>query len=211
MHHAFDDWMRRNYPGIKFERYADDIVVHCSSKKEAEKVLEEIKVRLKECKLSVHPEKTKIVYCKDEKRKETHENESFDFLGYTFRPRVVVNKQGKRFVGYTPAISNGAAKSIREEIRSWEIPLRSDKSLSDLARMFNKQVQGWINYYGRYCKSAMNSIMHYIKWKLICWAMRKYKRFKGHQRKASTWLKGIREREPGLFAHWKLGFGSQVG
>jgi RNA-directed DNA polymerase len=205
MHHAFDDWMRRNYPEVKFERYADDIVVHCRSKKEAEKVLEGIKGRLEECRLSLHSEKTKIVYCKDANRRSTHENERFDFLGYTFLPRLAVNKQGEGFVSFIPGISNEAAKSIRKEVRSWKLHLKSDKSLSDVARMINKQVQGWINYYGQYYKTALYPIMGTIERRLVRWVMKKYKRVKGHPRRASNWLRGIREREPRLFAHWRLG------
>jgi RNA-directed DNA polymerase len=211
MHHAFDDWMRRNYPEVKFERYADDIIVHCRSKQEAEKLLEAIRGRLEECKLSLHPEKTKVVYCKDANRRGTEEKESFDFLGYTFRPRLAINKWGKGFVNFTPAISNEAAKSIRKEVKDWKIHLKNDKSLSDIAGMINKQAQGWINYYGCYYKTALYPIVDTIERRLVRWVMKKYKRFKGRPRQARNWLRGIREREPSLFAHWRLGLGSEVG
>lgn len=208
MHHAFDDWMRRQFPNVKFERFADDGLVHCQSLKQAEKILEAIKSRLKECKLELHPEKTKIVYCKDVDRKGTYEQEKFDFLGYTFQPRLSKNKYGKTFVNFTPAISNKAANKIRKEIRSWKIHLRSDKELTDLARMFNVIVQGWVNYYGRFYKSAMYPILRNIERFLIRWATRKYKRLKKHKRRAKLWLGRIRMREPGLFVHWRLGLGS---
>lgn len=211
MHHTFDDWMRRHFPEVKFERFADDILAHCGSLKHAEKVLEAIKIRLKECGLEVHPGKTKIVYCKDVDRKGLYEHERFDFLGYTFRPRLSKNKMGKTFVNFTPAISNRAAKEIKQEVRSWKIHLRSDKNITDLARMFNAVVQGWVNYYGRYYKSAMYPFLRNIERFLIRWAMRKFKRLRGHKRRASYWLGSVRRREPKLFVHWRLGLGSPVG
>ena len=211
MHHAFDVWLERHFPYVKFERFADDSLVHCNSLKQAEDVLAAIKKRLQECGLELHPEKTKIVYCKDVDRKESHDHESFDFLGYTFLPRLSMNKSGKTFVNFTPAISNNAANRIRKEIRSWKIHLRSDKNLTDLAKMFRAQVQGWVNYYGRYYKSAMYPFLRNIESNLIRWATRKYKRLSRHRRRAKYWLGRIRFREPNLFVHWKLGLGSPVG
>ena len=164
--------MRRRFPEVKFERFADDILAHCSSYKQAEKMLEEIKIRFRECGLEVHPEKTKIVYCKDSDRSKSYENESLDFLGYTFRPRLSMNKHGKTFVNFTPAISNKAANKIRKEIRGWKLHLRSNKTITDLARMFNVYVQGWVNYYGRYYKSALYPFIKNIERYLIRWAMR---------------------------------------
>lgn len=211
MHHAFDEWMERHFSYVKFERFADDGLVHCQSLKQAEKVMEAVKKRLNECGLELHPEKTKIVYCKDVDRRGSHEHEGFDFLGYSFRPRLSKNKHGKTFVNFTPAISNKAANRIRKEIRSWKIHLRSDKNLTDLARMFNVVVQGWVNYYGRYYKSAMYPFLRNIERNLIRWATRKYKRLRGHKRRARYWLGRISRREPNLFAHWMLGLGSPVG
>jgi RNA-directed DNA polymerase len=211
MHHAFDDWMRRHFPEVKFERFADDVLAHCSSQKQAEKVLEAIRIRLKACGLELHPEKTKIVYCKDVDRKGSHEHESFDFLGYTFRPRLSKNKRGKTFVNFSPAISKQSANQIRREIRSWKMHLRSDKNITDLAKMFNATVQGWVNYYGRYYKSAMYPFLRNIERFLIRWVMRKYKRYQGHKSRAKHWLGRVRKREPKLFVHWRMGLGSPVG
>lgn len=211
MHHAFDDWMKRKFSYVRFERYADDALVHCQSLKQAQDILEAIRIRLKECGLELHPEKTKIVYCKDVDRKGSFENESFDFLGFTFRPRLSMNKWGKTFVNFTPAVSNKAANKIRKEIRSWKMHLRSDKSLTDLAKMFNAQIQGWVNYYGRYYKSAMYPFVKNIELYLIRWGMRKYKSLRGHKRRTKFWLGRIRKREPKLFVHWRLGLGSPVG
>ena len=185
--------------------------MHCSSKMTAEKVQEAIRVRLKECGLELHLDKTKIVYCKDVDRKGSHEYESFDFLGYTFRPRLSKNRKGKMFVNFTPAISRKAAKRIKKEIRSWKLHLRSDKNIGDLARMFNSVVQGWVNYYGRYYKSAMYPYLRNIEQYLTRWVMRKYKRYQGHKRRARKWLGCVRKREPKLFVHWRIGLGSPIG
>jgi RNA-directed DNA polymerase len=210
MHHAFCDRMRRNFPTVPFEVYADDALVHCRSKKEAERMLKAIEGRLKQCKLELHPEKTKIVYCKDADRRGSHEHERFDFLGYTFRPRLSQNRMGKHFVNFSPAISDNAIKAIKKTIRSWRIHLRPDKSLEDIARMFNVKVQGWINYYGNYYKSAMYPCLRNIERSLIRWAMKKYKRLRGHKTRAKLWLGRIARREPKLFAHWRLGLKSPV-
>jgi RNA-directed DNA polymerase len=142
--------MQKRFSEIKFDRYADDVLVHCSTQEEAEKVLEGIRDRLKECYLDLNEEKIKIVYCKNSNRKGSYEHENLEFLGYTFRPRLSKNKMDQLFVGFTPAISREAASRIRREIRGWRIHLRSDKKLEELARMFNRYVQGWVNYYGRY-------------------------------------------------------------
>ena len=171
-------------------------------------MLEKIKIRLKECNLEVHPDKTKIVYCKDQKRKGSYKNENFDFLGYTFRPRLTQNKRGKKFVGFLPAVSGRSAKQIRQEIRSWNIQLKSDKNLTDLARMFNVKVQGWVNYYGAYYSSELYPLLNNIEHYLVRWAMRKYKRLRGRKRQAKEWLKSVRKRETDLFVHWRLGLKS---
>ena len=210
MHYAFDMWMSRTFPRVKFERYADDCVIHAQTLVEAEEVLEAIRVRLRNCGLELHPQKTKIVYCKDEDREGTHENQSFDFLGYTFRPRLSKNKYGKLFVNFTPAISTKAALRIRREIRSWKVHLRSDKEIVDLARMFNAKFQGWVNYYGRFYKSAMYPSLRNMERYLVRWVMRKYKRYRGHKRRAKNWLGKVRGRNPQMFVHWKMGLGSPV-
>ena len=210
MHYAYDMWLTRTFPQVKFERFADDCLAHCKTRVEAERVLESIRRRLGECGLELHPDKTKIVYCKDEDRRGNPRNQSFDFLGYTFRPRLSKSKYGKHFVNFLPAVSSKAATRIRREIRSWKIHLRSDKDITDLAKMFNSKVQGWVNYYGRYYKSAMYPFLRNIERYLIRWVMRKYKRFQGHKRRARKWLGRVRRRNPRLFVHWRLGLGSPV-
>lgn len=210
LHYAFDAWMKRHFPHVKFERFVDDALVHCSTREQAEKVLGAIRVRLEECGLQLHPEKTKIVYCKDDNRRGSHEHESLEFLGYTFRPRSSKNRRGETFVGFTPAISNPAAKRIRQEIRSWRLHLRSDKNLTDLARRFNAPVQGWVNYYGRYYRSVLYSSLKNMERYLIRWAMRKYKKLRSNKKRTRNWLGRRRKREPRLFVHWRLGLGSPV-
>jgi group II intron reverse transcriptase/maturase len=204
LHYAFDKWMDREHPDIPFERYADDGVCHCKSEAQAETLRSELIDRLKEVGLELHPEKTKIVYCKDDDRRGDYPCISFDFLGYTFRPRRSKNRWGKYFINFSPAISNKAAKAIRQRVRSWRCHLRSDKALEELSRMFNAIIQGWINYYGRYYQSALYPILRCLDRRLARWATRKYKRLRGHRRRADQWLQRIAKKQPGLFAHWRL-------
>lgn len=211
LHYAFDEWMRRNYPNIPFERYADDAIVHCKSERQARWIWMAIEGRLAQCKLELHPEKTKIVYCKDDDRRGQYPNEKFDFLGFTFRARRSKNRWGKYFVNFSPAVSNKAAKKMRGEMRRWRIQLRSDKSLEDLSRMFNPIIRGWINYYGSYYRSALYPVFRPLDRRLVRWARRKYKRLRGHQRRATHWLMRIARKEPHLFAHWQLGQQSTAG
>ncbi len=142
LHYAFDMWMKRTHPSIGFERYADDIVIHCRSLTEAQELRQRVELRLAECKLAVSQGKTKIIYCKDSNRKGKHERIEFDFLGYSFRPRLAKNKQGKFFVSFSPAISRKAEKGIRDEMRSWKLHLRADKDLDYLSGVFNPKLRG---------------------------------------------------------------------
>jgi RNA-directed DNA polymerase len=204
LHLAFDDWMRRTHPGVPFERYADDAVAHCKTEEQAKAILRSIEQRLAQCKLELHPEKTKIVYCKDDDRKGGYPEEKFDFLGFTFMARRSKNRWGKYFVNFCPAVSSSAAKEIRHAMRQWALHNRSDKSLDDLARMFNPVLRGWINYYGSFYKSAMYPSLRHFDRILVRWARRKYKRLAGHKRRAEGWLRAIMRRQPDLFAHWPL-------
>jgi RNA-directed DNA polymerase len=204
LHYAFDEWMRRNHGSTPFERYADDILVHCKSEKQARWIRAIIEERLTHCRLELHPGKTKIVYCKDSSRKGNSSNESFDFLGYTFRPRLSKDRYGRFFVSFLPAVSKLAAKSMRATIRSWRIHRMSDKSVKDLACIFNPIIRGWINYYGRFYKSALYPILNQLNASLQRWARRKYKKLRGRKRRAYYWLGRIAKRMPHLFAHWRL-------
>jgi RNA-directed DNA polymerase len=205
LHYAFDDWMRRNYPNNPFERYADDGVVHCKTEAEANQLKTAIAERLRKCKLELHPEKTKIVYCKDDDRRKRYLHEKFDFLGYTFRARRSKNRRGKYFVNFSPAVSNKAKKKMSSTMRGWKMHLRSDKTIGDLSRMFNPIMRGWINYYGKFYKSELYSTFSRVNRTLSRWATRKYKKLRGHSRRAMHWMGKIAKREPKLFAHWQLG------
>ena len=204
LHYGFDMWMRRNHPSVPFERYADDVVCHCQSEDQAKGLWRELKGRFSQCGLELHAGKTKIVYCKDDDRRGNYPNESFDFLGYTFRARRSKNRWGKYFVNFSPAVSNQATKRIRQTIRGWSLHRRSDKSLDDFARMFNPMIRGWINYYSRFYKSALYPTLRHLNRILARWAGRKYKGLGRHRRWAMHWLGRIATRQPALFVHWHL-------
>jgi RNA-directed DNA polymerase len=204
LHYAFDTWMQRQYPQIPFERYADDGICHCRSKAEAEGLRVAIERRFAECGLELHLQKTRVVYCKDDDRRRDYPEQKFDFLGYTFRPRRAKNRRGTFFVGFNPAISNKATKSICDAMRQWKLHRRTDKSLDELAQMVNPVLRGWINYYGHFRKSALYRTFQHLNNILARWASRKYKRLRGHKRRAFLWMQGIVRRQPRLFAHWQL-------
>ena len=190
---------------IPFERYADDIIVHCRSEKQVRFIKAMIEKRLLECKLELNPEKTKSVYCKDSNRQDNYPEQKFDFLGYTFGPRLTKDRWNRYFVNFSPAISGKAAKSIRRTVSGWRIHRKSDKGLEDLSRIFNPTFRGWINYYGRYYKSELYPIFDQLNRILIKWAMRKYKKLRNRKRRARCWLGRIAIRQPYLFAHWQFG------
>jgi len=210
LHYAFDKWMERNFPNISFERYADDSVCHCKSEAQAKMLKNALEQRMEEVGLELHPEKTKIVYCKDADRTQTYSNIQFDFLGFTFRPRKSKNKYGKYFINFTPAISNKAIKRITSVMREWKVQNRSDKSLEDLAYMFHRQIQGWINYYSHFYKSALHPLFQHLDERLSWWATRKFKKLRGHKTRAREWLRAIAQREPKLFPHWRLLYASYL-
>ena len=213
LHYAFDRWMAKRYPQCPFERFADDAVAHCRTEAEAQEVRAAIAARLRDCGLELHPEKTKVVYCKDDDRRGKSPNEKFDFLGYTFRPRRSKNRYGKFFINFSPAISDTAVKEIRAEIRSWNLHLRSDKRIEDLSRMFNPIIRGWLQYYGCFYRSALYPPMRQLDRSLARWANRKYKKLRGHMRRATHWVARISRRDPKLWAHWQMGVrrGSMTG
>ena len=205
LHYALDMWMLREYPEIPFERYADDEILHCKTQQQAQMVLDAIVGRLAQVGLELNLDKTRIVYCKDANRKGSHEHEQFTFLGYTFRPRRARNGGGELFVSFCPAVSNEAANAMRHRIRRWRLKLRSGDSLADLAGQINPTVRGWINFYGRFYRSKLTSLLENINEHLTRWAMRKFKRLRGHPRRARRLLAAVAAREPALFAHWEHG------
>ena len=205
LHYAFDIWMDRNHPDKPFARYADDAVAHCRSMRQAEELHESLRKRFAECKLELHPTKTRIVYCKDDDRTGNYPVTAFDFLGYTFRARRSKSRYGKYFINFTPAVSNRAKKAMQKTIRGWRMHLKPDKTIEDLSRMFNPVIRGWINYYGRFYKSELYSVLRHMDRALIRWVRRKYKKLSRHQRRATYWLGRIARREPKLFSHWQMG------
>lgn len=205
LHYVFDEWMKRKHPEIVFERYVDDAICHCKTEEQAVDLQLSISERFKECGLELNETKTKIIYCKDDDREGRYRNEKFDFLGYTFRARRSKNRWGKYFVNFSPAISSKAKVKITRAIRSWRLRSKVDKTIEDLARMFNKIIQGWINYYGKFYKSGLYPLLQHLNRKLVHWVRGKFKRFKNHGHRAENWLGRVAKRQPTLFAHWKLG------
>jgi RNA-directed DNA polymerase len=205
LHYAFDAWMAREYPAVRFERYCDDVIVHASSERQARFLRDVIARRLAECGLELNERKTRIVYCKDSTRRGSYEHERFDFLGYTFRPRLSRGKSGGEFVNFLPAVSDDARKRLGRDIRRWRLHRWSGKTLTDLARTINVIVQGWINYYGRFYRSELIRLLKRINEYLVRWARWKYKRLRRYPAKARRFLAAVYRREPGLFAHWRFG------
>jgi RNA-directed DNA polymerase len=202
MHFAFDNWMARRFPGCPFERFADDAVVHCRTKGQAEEVLGAIAARMEEVGLRLHPDKTRIVYCKDSDRRGDHEHTSFTFLGFTFRPRGAVRKNGQQFTSFLPAMSTEAFKAKGDELRAMRIDHRTTWSLNDLADWLNPIVGGWMGYYGRFYRSAMAPLLMRVSTYLRRWAGKKYRRLRSHGRFKRWWL-GLLDRQPDLFVHWR--------
>jgi RNA-directed DNA polymerase len=202
LHYAFDVWMGRNWHHLPFERYADDIIVHCRTEREANLVRVKTAARLKQCGLELHPEKTKVVYCKDANRRETHLHEKFDFPGFTFRPRKADGRKGI-FCSFIPAISKRAEQKIRDEIRGWKLHRCTGQSIGDLARKINPKLRAWFNYYGRFTPSALRPIERHVGQSLVRWACRKYKKLRNHRSRAWSWLMDVIDRQPGLLALWE--------
>lgn len=210
LHYAFDTWMQRTSPNCPFVRYADDAVVHCRTRKQAEYVMRSIDVRLATCGLTMHPEKSTVVYCKDSNRKEPYPHVRFSFLGFTFRPRRAYSKHGKHFTSFLPGASADALKRMRQEVRRWRLNRQTHVTLTEVARLYNPVIQGWWHYYGPIYRTAMLGIFQHIDHALARWARRKYKTLHGRKRPSAEWLDKIRAENPRLFYHWRV-TGQQVG
>jgi len=202
LHYAFDAWMAREFPSVTFERYVDDAVVHCVSKAQARKVLAAIAERMEQVGLRLHPDKTRIVYCRDGRRRASYEHTEFTFLGFTFRQRRARNKDGKQFSSFNPAISKPALMKIGAEVRSWRLHNRIGQDLVDVARDVNPVVRGWMNYYGAFNRSVMYPLLQRINAYLIRWIRNKYKRLRAKKKAFRCW-RGIVQRFPRMFAHWQ--------
>ena len=204
MHYAFDKWMERSHPQEPFARYADDAVIHCRSRAEAEQRLADIGKRLAECGLTMHPEKSKIVYCRDSNRQGSYPQTQFVFLGFCFRPRVAMSRSGKQFTGFLPGVSKAAMKGVRQKIKDWQLHRRVYANLEELAQKYNAALRGWWNYYGRFYKTEMRKLFDYLNQRLALWARRKYKKLRGHKRRSFEWLSHVMEKQPLLFHHWQV-------
>jgi len=183
---------------------------HCKSQEQARLVLRRLKLRLQECGLELHPEKTSIVYCADVNRRETHENIQFTFLGYTFRPRRCVDKHGRLYPNFLPAVSRGALKAMRQEVRSWHLQLKCEKSLQDLSMMFNARLRGWYQYYGKFYPSGLDPLWKSVNAYLLRWLRRKKKGVRPSIRRAAKALAKLRVQNPEAFVHWQLGYCTQT-
>ncbi len=206
LHYTFDLWMARTHPDLPWCRYADDGLVHCRNEQEAQTLKAELQARLAECRLELHPAKTKIVYCKDRNRTGAYPNVQFDFLGYCFRPRMVRrSRDNKLFCGFNPAVSSSALKAMRTTIRELDFRHLTQLSLVDIARRLNPLLRGWIEYYGRYAPSALYPLLRYVNQTLLAWMMRKFKRFAAHKIRAGRFLERLARENADLFVHWRLG------
>ena len=204
LHYAFDLWMVRELPGVPFERYADDAVIHCVSERQARQVREALASRLVEVGLELHPDKTRIVYCKDSNRRGTYEHVSFTFCGYTLRPRKTANKsRGVTFTGFLPAVSPGKLTAMSRRAASWRLHRRVNLTLDDLAAEVNPVLRGWLAYYAAFYPDAVTPLCHRIDLHLVRWARWKYKRLERSGPRARAWLRGVRSRDPELFVHWR--------
>ncbi len=201
MHYAFDVWLTRTYPGIQFERYADDAVVHCVSRRQAHEVLTALGNRMEEVGLRLHPDKTRIVYCKDGTRRGSHEHTSFTFLGYTFQARGARSRNGRNFTNFLPAISKEALKKISKEVRSWRLHMQVRLTIHELARRINPVVRGWMHYYGAYYRTVLHPLLQRINAYLMRWIRKKYKRLRAFKKAHPCWQR-ITRQYPRLFAHW---------
>ena len=202
LHYALDNWLATEHANIPFCRYADDGILHCNTKAHATLMQNKLGKRLQDCGLELHPEKTRIVYCKDSKRRGTHDHIQFDFLGYTFRPRRTIDGLGRVRTGFTPAVSRQSMTAMRQRVRQWRIQLQSSMSLEGLASAIAPRVRGWINYYCRFRGSEFQPVADHLDRAIVRWAMRKFKRLRGHKLRAVAWLEKVKAERPSLFIHW---------
>lgn len=205
MHYGFDVWMKTNYPDCPFERYADDAIVHCKTLSKTKRVFEDLEIRMKEIGLELHPEKTRIAYCKDEDRKGDYPITEFEFLGYTYKAMCIKCRDGKMRNNFICYVSKQSGKAFRDKIKALEIHKRTGSTIQMISEMLNPIIRGWMNYFSKYNPSAMRYTLMIIERRIVTWAMSKYKHLRGRRKRADKWLSQVKEREPRLFAHWNLG------
>lgn len=211
LHYVLDVWLTRHMRGVQICRYADDGIIHCKSESQARQVMRMVAERLIECGLEMHPEKSRIVYCRDKSRRKAFPVVQFTFLGYTFCPRKVGDKYGRVYVGFSPAVSRNALVAMRQTVRGWHLQLKCDKSLNDLSNMFNPVLRGWANYYGRFYASELRSLWYNVNSHLCKWLMRKYKKLARRRTRALCELGRLAAASPKAFVHWELGVIPEAG
>ncbi len=206
LHYAFDEWLIQASTTVRFARYADDAIIHCKSREQATWLLQRLKERMANCGLELHPEKTKIVYCRDYRRKEEYPNVQFDFLGHSFQPRTTKSKiDGNLFLGFDCAISSSSKKRIVARLRELDIKYLTCKSIVGIAKLLNPLIRGWVNYFGKFRVSEMKSIFHLLRRRLVLWARKRYKRYRFCVNKAFNWYDRVQKQFPHLFYHWQIG------
>lgn len=203
LHYAFDRWMARRHPEVQFERYADDVICHCDSQAQAQSLRAELEQRLAQCRLELHPEKTRVVYCADANRRGPHEQRTFDFLGYSFKPRTARNRWGKVFTNFSPGVSDKAGKAMRSEIRDWRLQRQSRSSMEELLAQKRPVLAGWVRYYGLFNPASLWRALQTLDVHLVQWVRGKFKSLRAHSQDAWGWLKGLQLREPTLWPHWR--------
>ena len=206
LHYGFDSWMVKYHPEVPFERYADDIIVHCRSQQEAEQMLSQIKARMEECKLELHPEKTQIVFCPQQGRKANYPIRKFSFLGYEFKARRVINRQGDSFIGFNPAVGLKAVSSLLNKLSQLEFQQWTQWTMEQIAIAINPTLRGWIAYFGRFNPREMKRAFFILNKRIIRWVVRKFKRHKRSYIRARKWLEDFAKEHVHIFEHWKAGF-----
>lgn len=204
LHYAFDGWMERTHPTISFERYADDIICHCDSLEQTKLLKTSLQARLNDCGLQLHPDKTRIAYCADANRRQQYETVRFDFLSYTFKPRQALNRRGRLFTSFSPAVSDKAGKLMRLKIRQLSLQRLSRYSLEELSVRINALLDGWVRYFGLFHRTALQRALRTLDLHIVKWAQKKFKRLHKHKTRAWNWLAGLRTRAPSLFLHWTI-------
>lgn len=207
LHYAFDVWLSRSFPELPFVRYADDIIIHCSSESKAVEVLAQVKERLQSCDLKLNESKTSIVYCKDHRRsRKTSQSVKFDFLGFSFQPQSKSSKHGGMFLGYDCSISKKTYSKLVKELRDTRFHKWSIATIEDIAAMLNPKIRGWMQYYERFQRKSLSKVFHRLHNRLVKWVLNRYKRFKGSRKRAFEYVKNMHKHYPYLFYHWQVGY-----
>jgi group II intron reverse transcriptase/maturase len=205
LHYVLDKWLEKHYPEVAFVRYADDVVVHCNDENQAQQLLVAIRQRLQECKLRLNEEKTKLVYCKDYRRKEKKEyKKKFDFLGFTFKPQSAGYKSRSLFLRYDCVISQASETRIVTKWKKENFYRQTTLTIQEIATRINPQMRGLIRYYGKYKMWTLQKLIGHFHFRLAKWVLNKYKGLKGSYKKAYDWIREIKVSYPTMFYHWTI-------